>query len=110
VFEHLLGMGTSSLGSQTPAAMRAGQLSGEGRDGRGIGLQYNGCKWKGSQLRVEQAKPAIALQLQREWADAARDALRHKAAAAAAAAAAPLPPLDTTKPLLLPSRDTRKVG
>jgi hypothetical protein len=73
-------------------------------------LQYNGCKWKGSQLRVEQAKPAIALQLQREWADAARDALRHKAAAAAAAAAAPLPPLDTTKPLLLPSRDTRKVG
>jgi hypothetical protein len=75
----------------------------------GVRMQYNGCKWKGCKLRVEEARPAFGLRLQREWADGARDEQRGVAAAAEAVVAAQLPPLDPITPLLLPSRDTRKV-
>ena len=33
-------------------------------------MQYNGCKWKGSVLRLEKAKPIFSERLKREWTDA----------------------------------------
>ena len=64
-------------------------------------LQYNGCKWRGGTLRVEQAKPAYHLRLVREWAaeaqrqqeeSACAAVAQEKAAQALAAARAKPPP------------------
>jgi hypothetical protein len=38
--------------------------------GAHVGLQYNGCKWKGGVLRVEKAKEHYTNRLSREWAEA----------------------------------------
>jgi hypothetical protein len=50
--------------------------------------QYNGCKWRGSTLRVERAAEHYMTRLRREWQLAAKAAAARAAAAAAAADAA----------------------
>jgi hypothetical protein len=77
-------------------------------------LQYNGCTWRGSVLRVELAKPDYAVRAHQEQ-QAAEEAEREaaeaaeKAAAAAAAGAATLP-MATGKLLIRAGTRRAKVG